>query len=123
MKQNVIAWWSGGIASAVVCKHAVETYKNVRIVFTDTRNENDDTYRFLSECEIVYGQKIKTIWNDKYESIQDVWRKNLALNHANGAVCSSELKRNMRVKEQDLETDFCQLFGFDNAERERELIT
>lgn len=119
MKSNIIAWWSGGIASAVVCKFAVETYKNVRIVFIDTKNEHDDTYRFLTDCEAVYGQKIKTIWNDKYENIQDVWRTHLALNHANGAVCSSELKRNMRVKEQDLKNDYAQIFGFDNTERER----
>lgn len=119
MKNNVIAWWSGGIASAVVCKWAVDTYKNVRIVFVDTKNEHDDTYRFLADCEKVYGQKIKVIWNDKYKSIQQVWRTHLALNHANGAVCSSELKRFMRVHEQDLQNDFTQVFGFDNSERNR----
>lgn len=119
MKTNIIAWWSGGIASAVACKHAVDMFKNVRIVFIDTKNEHEDTYRFLADCEMVYGQKIKTIFNDKYKNIRDVWRTHLALNHANGAVCSSELKKNMRVKEQDLENDYAQIFGFDNSERNR----
>jgi len=42
----VIAWWSGGVASAVTCKICVDWFgiDNVRIVFIDTKNEDDDTY-------------------------------------------------------------------------------
>lgn len=42
----VIAWWSGGVTSAVACKWAIDWFglDSVRIVFIDTKNEDDDTY-------------------------------------------------------------------------------
>ena len=58
MKNRVIAWWSGGIASAVACKWALSAFKNVSIVFIDTKNEHPDTYRFLKDCEKIYCQEI-----------------------------------------------------------------
>ena len=92
MKTRVIAWWSGGIASALACYWAVQTFKNVAIVFFDTRNEDDDTYRFMRDCETLYGQKIEIYTNERYSSIEQIWYDNLTLNTATGAKCSSELK-------------------------------
>lgn len=113
-KKVVIAWWSGGITSAVACYWAIQTFKNVEIVFLDTKgNEHDDTYRFLQDCEALYGQKIKIISNDKYNSIDDVWRKYKSLNTAKGAICSTELKREMREQYQDLSQHWGQVFGFE----------
>ena len=31
-KGLTIAWWSGGITSAVACKYALQDYENVKIV-------------------------------------------------------------------------------------------
>jgi hypothetical protein len=79
----------------------------------DTKNEDDDTYRFKEDCEKWYGKEIEIITSNKYDSIQDVWIKNKSLNVANGAVCSSELKRRVREvwqKENEYEH---QVFGFD----------
>jgi 3'-phosphoadenosine 5'-phosphosulfate sulfotransferase (PAPS reductase)/FAD synthetase len=113
-KKVVIAWWSGGITSAVACYWAIQTFKNVEIVFLDTKgNEHDDTYRFLQDCEVLYGQKIKITSNDKYNSIEDVWRKYKSLNTAKGAICSTELKREMREQYQDLSKHWGQVFGFE----------
>ena len=44
----VIAWWSGGADSAIVCWLCILWFgiENVRIVFIDTKNEDKDTYRF-----------------------------------------------------------------------------
>ena len=42
MENNVvIAWWSGGVTSAVTCKICIDTYgvDNVRVIFIDTMNE------------------------------------------------------------------------------------
>jgi len=49
----VIAWWSGGVTSAVTCKLCIDWYgiENVRIIFIDTNNEDEDTYRLKIECE------------------------------------------------------------------------
>lgn len=119
LKTRVIAWWSGGISSALACWIALQIYKDVVIVFIDTHNEDDDTYRFLRDCENWYGQKIKTISSDKYDLIQEVWRDSLSLNVATGAKCSSTLKREVREQFQNLETDHAQIFGFDVNEIKR----
>ena len=113
-KKVIIAWWSGGITSAVACWWAIQTFKNVEIVMLDTKgNEHPDTYRFLKDCETLYNQKIKIISSDKYDSIQDVWERFTSLNSAHGAICSSELKREVRNKYQDLTKHWAQIFGFE----------
>ena len=122
---KIIGWWSGGVTSAVTCKLCIDLYglENVRLIFIDTFNEDDDTYRFKKDCEEWYGKEIETITrigkDKKYEKIQDVWFKYKSLNVAGGAVCSSELKRELR-KEWQKENDFKhQAFGFDGDEIRR----
>lgn len=117
----VIAWWSGGVTSAVACKIAIELYglDNVNIVYINTFNEDDDTYRFLVDCENWYGKKIERIHNANYKCIQDVWRKFKSLNVAHGAICSSELKRAVRLKYQAENPFSFQVFGFDVDEPKR----
>lgn len=122
MRMNdIICWWSGGVTSAVACNIAVTIYgiERCRIIMIDTKNEDGDTYRFKADCEKWYGKEIEVITSNKYESIQDVWIKNKSLNVANGAVCSSELKRRVREvwqKENEYEH---QVFGFDIDEPNR----
>ena len=118
---NIIGWWSGGITSTVACKIAINLYgiKNVRLVFIDTRNEDEDTYRFKNDCEKWYGKEIETITSTKHESIQAVWRRYKALNNANGAVCSSELKRLVRQQWQKINKWKYQIFGFELVEAKR----
>jgi 3'-phosphoadenosine 5'-phosphosulfate sulfotransferase (PAPS reductase)/FAD synthetase len=123
MKNDIVAWWSGGITSAVACKIAIDIFgiDRVRIVMIDTFNEDDDTYRFKSDCEVLYGKKIEVISEIglKHESIEDVWYKYKSLNVANGAVCSSELKRNARKRFQKNNSFTHQVFGFDISEPNR----
>ena len=121
--KKTIAWWSGGVTSAVTCKLCIDIYgeDNVRLVFIDTFNEDEDTYRFKADCEKWYGKEIETITRigKKYDKIQDVWYKYKSLNVASGAVCSSELKRELR-KEWEKENDYkAQAFGFDIDEIRR----
>ncbi len=118
---NIIAWWSGGITSAVTCKICIDLYglENVRFIFIDTWNEDDDTYRFKTDCEKWYGKEIESISSTKHESIQAVWVRYKALNNAKGAVCSSELKRSVREQwEKDNEWKH-QAFGFELDEYKR----
>ena len=65
MKENkqIIAWWSGGVTSAVTCKICIDLFglENCRFIFIDTFNEDDDTYRFKNDCEKWYGKEIETI--------------------------------------------------------------
>lgn len=119
MKTRVIAWWSGGITSAYACLLACWIYDNVEVVFIDTRNESEDTERFLKDCERLYGKEIIRTSNPKYKNIREVWRKYNSLNNAHGAICSTELKREVRESYQNLETDYAQIFGFDTTEPNR----
>lgn len=124
MNEKIICWWSGGITSAVACKVAIDLYgkENCVSIFIDTGNEDYDTYRFKDDCEKWFGIPIETITgltDDKFPTIQSVWRHFKSLNVANGAICSSTLKRDVRLKWQK-ENDYKhQVFGFDIDEPKR----
>ena len=133
--KKIICWWSGGITSAVACKLAIDMFgsnNECRVIMIDTQNEDDDTYRFLKDCEAWYGIKIEMITaidnglpdrefipiGRDYESIQDVWRKNKSLNVAMGAVCSSRLKQRVRDNWQKKNEFDHQVFGFEFERKE-----
>jgi len=121
MKKKIIAWWSGGITSAVACKICIDLYgiENVRLIFIDTKNEDEDTIRFMYDCEKWYGAKIETITSMDFDCIQDVWRKHKSLNVANGAICSNVLKRKVRELWQKTNEYDYQAFGFEMSEYKR----
>lgn len=136
MDNKVICWWSGGITSAVACKVSISLFgkDNCRVIMIDTQNEDEDTYRFLLDCEIWYGVKIEVITGisgsvqsenttyvdigNKYNSIEDVWKNHKSLNVATGAICSSQLKRRVREKWQELNDFDYQVFGFEFDKKE-----
>lgn len=120
-KQPVIAWWSGGVTSAVACKICINWFgiNNVRVVFIDTYNEDLDTYRFMKHCSNVWGCEIENLHNGDYLSIQEVWRRYNSLNVAHGAVCSTDLKRVVRERFQKENKFSYQAFGFDIDEINR----
>lgn len=117
----IIAWWSGGVTSAVACKLCIDWFGSecVDIVFIDTKNEDDDTYRFKEDCEEWYCKPIKTISNEKYTDISQVWDRFLTLNTATGAICSSELKREVREAYQSVTPFSYSAFGYDLSEPHR----
>jgi 3'-phosphoadenosine 5'-phosphosulfate sulfotransferase (PAPS reductase)/FAD synthetase len=122
----IVCWWSGGITSAVACLKTIEIYgrDKCRVIFIDTHNEDRDTYRFIKDCEVLYGLPIESITSKKHKSVKDVWYKYNSLNVANGAVCSSEMKRRVRETwEKENKWDH-QVFGFelDEVKRVRGLV-
>lgn len=116
-----IAWWSGGVTSAVTCKLCIDWFglDCVRVVSIGTKNEDDDTYRFMKDCEAWYGCTIEVCSNANYPSIQSVWRKYNSLNTARGAICSTELKRQVREEFQKNNAYSVQAFGFEIDEMSR----
>ena len=116
----VICWWSGGITSAVACKVAIDKYgkENCKVIFLDTKNEDQDTYRFLKDCEGWYGLPIEVLSSTKYPSIQDTWYKHKSLNTANGAVCSYMMKRRVREEWEKTNSFTHQVFGFEFDKKE-----
>lgn len=117
----VIAWWSGGVTSAVACKMTIDLFglENVRLIFIDTFNEDSDTYRFKEDCEKWYGKEIEIASRPEYKNIKEVWYKYKSLNVAHGAICSSELKRGMRIKLLAENKWSYNIFGFDIDEPKR----
>lgn len=122
MSDKIICWWSGGITSAVACKVAIDLFgkDRCRVIMIDTCNEHEDTYRFKDDCAKWYGIPIEVITaiGSKYQNIQDVWRKYESLNTANGAVCSSDLKRAVRKQWQKTNEYQHQVFGFEFDKKE-----
>lgn len=112
----VIAWWSGGVASAVTCHICIEWFgkENVRVIFMDTKNEHPDTYRFKSDCEKWYGCNIEII--SAGIDIEDIWFDSLSLNLAKGAKCTEVLKITPRQQFSKQNKFSHQAFGFDITE-------
>lgn len=129
MENPIIAWFSGGVTSAVACKLAIELFgkENIRCVFIDTQNEHEDTFRFLKDCEKWYELPIESITGlgsegllgGRYNTIEDIWDKYKSLNVAHGAVCSSTLKRRVREIWQKNNKSSGHIFGFDIDEPKR----
>lgn len=117
----VIAWWSGGVTSAVTCWLCTHWFgvENVRIIFIDTHNEDEDTYRFKSECEKWYGKNIETISSTEYKNPYEVWFAFTSLHAATGANCSLYLKRRVREAWEKTNKFSYQAFGFDIDEIKR----
>lgn len=123
VNKDIIAWWSGGITSAVACKKAIDIFgkERVRVIMIDTQNEHPDTYRFKKDCEDWYGLPIEIITGigEKYGNIFDVWRKHKSLNTATGAICSTNLKRLVREKWEKQNPNYThQVFGFEFEKKE-----
>lgn len=117
-------WVSGGVTSAVAVKIALDLFgkDNCRLVFIDTFNEDEDTYRFIENCEEWYGKKVEVITaiGDKFKNIEDVWMEYNSLNIAIGAKCSSTLKRDVRESWQRGNKNIKRhVFGFDISEPRR----
>lgn len=115
----IVAWWSGGITSAVACKKALELYPNVRLVYIETGAHHPDTLRFKADCEKWYGKKIETIQNAKsYEDHLDVIRKTKYINGPTGARCTLELKRKVREKWEKSQDIKGYVWGFEHDKKE-----
>ena len=120
MIKDIICWWSGGVTSAVACNMANDLFPNqCRFIFIDTKNEDDDTYRFMKDCQELYDSEIETISSDSYSGVKECWYKHLSLNVATGAICSYKLKRVVREKWEKKNKFRHQVFGFDINESKR----
>ena len=112
-EEIVVAWWSGGITSAVACRLAVEKYQNIELVYIETGSHHEDTIRFKTECEKWYGHKIKTIQNKRYKSHFDVISQTKYINGPIGARCTKELKKNARFDFEKTNKVAAQVWGYE----------
>jgi len=114
---TVIAWWSGGVTSAVATKLALEKFSEVQIYFCETNQHHSDNLRFKKDCEKWYGQKIHTLTNMKWVSVEKVLDHGY-INGPSGAYCTKLLKKDVRVAIEKLVNYTHQIFGFEYEPRQ-----
>ena len=120
-KNRVVVWFSCGITSAVAADLALKKYKGILpvvIAYTDPGAEHEDNVRFMADCEKWFGQDILKLKAEKFDDIWDVFKARRYLAGIAGAPCTSEMKKKVRFKFEDLEGDI-QIFGFEKGEEKR----
>lgn len=109
---TVLGWWSGGVTSAVAIKLALDAGTNVYPIFFETGSHDEDTQRFKKDCEQWYGRPILTLQNNKYSSVLDIVEKRRYINGPGGALCTAELKKDLRFAVEKIMPYDAQIFGF-----------
>lgn len=107
-----VAWWSGGVTSAVATKLALDNYDEVQIYFCETGQHHPDNLRFKRDCERWYGQKIHTLNNKKWRTVEKVLEHGY-INSPGGAYCTKVLKKDVRVGIEKWVDFDAQVFGFE----------
>jgi hypothetical protein len=89
---RTIGWFSCGAASAVAVK-----LTGALPVYCETGAEHPDNERFLTDCEVWFGQKVERLKNEKYRDTWHVFEKERYLSGIAGAKCTVELKVKPRL--------------------------
>lgn len=120
IRAKTVAWFSGGVTSAIACKLAIDEYENLDIVYIETGSHHSDHERFLRDCEKWYNKKITVIRSEIYQNVFDVINRTRFINSPRGASCTGRLKKNVRCKyEQDNPGIKVQVFGFEYDKKEQ----
>jgi len=121
MHNKAIVFYSGGISSFVAAKFAVERFgkDNVELLFTDTKTEDEDLYRFLREGAEALGAKLTILADGR-----DLWQLFNDIRFvANSRLdpCSRILKRELARKyiTKTADTSTLLVFGIDEFEAHR----
>ncbi len=121
MGQRIVCWFSHGAASAVATKLAIEKNagsKELVVACIHLEDEHPDGARFAEECEEWFGQEIVYLRDTKYgASVDTVIEKTRYMSGVNGARCTKELKKQVRLDWQ--RHDDVHVFGMDANEADR----
>ena len=94
---------SGGAASAEAWKRCLDKYGAARVhpVFADTESEDPDTYRFLDDCQRVFGQRLTVV-----RAGGDIWD----CFHKHGmmriAAAGNACKASVELKQKPLDAEY-----------------
>jgi|SRR6185369_4707852 len=122
--RRVVVGFSGGVTSAWCAGWALRTFPRdeVDLVFHDTREEDEDTYRFIREAALALGKTVVN-WSDG-RSVTEVFRDENAIANNRMAFCSRILKTEQRdayfahLREGGA-TEIINVVGFTEREKER----
>lgn len=118
---RILVWFSCGDASAVAAKLACDKYgADCEVMYCDTfAYEHLDNRRFFSDVQAWLGREIKILRSEEYSDIYDVFTRTRFLRGPKGARCTTELKKKVRVAEQQFDDKHIFGFTFDESERAR----
>lgn len=124
MSRRVVVGFSGGATSAWCAGWALRTFHrdDVDLVFHDTKEEDEDTYRFIREMALALGKPVLN-WSDG-RSVTEVFRDENAIANNRMAFCSRILKAEQRdryfdhLRESGV-TEIVNVVGFTGMETER----
>lgn len=93
-ESRVLAWVSGGAASIVAARLAIEEFglDRVRLVRCETGNEDEDNLRFELDAQRWLGKKVTLLRSDEYDDVMDVWRRRKFMAGVRGAPCTTHMK-------------------------------
>lgn len=114
----IIAWFSGGVTSAVATKLAVAKYHSVLPIFIETGSHHPDSKRFFDECQDWLGQTIMVVRDKRFKDHIDLVRKLRYVNGPYGAECSRTLKKRVRQSLEKVVEFDGQVFGFEFEKKE-----
>ncbi|WP_312697052.1 hypothetical protein [Sphingobacterium mizutaii] len=123
--QTIVVWFSCGAASAVAAKMTIEKYgetNTIRIVNNPIKEEHEDNFRFLKDCEKWFGIPIEFAINSKYKSFSciDVWDEENIMSNIHGyAPCTDELKKKARYEWEVKNRADWTVLGFTKEENSR----
>lgn len=123
-QSRTVVGFSGGVTSAWAAGWAVQSYlrTEVDLVFHDTKEEDEDTYRFIREMALALGKPVIN-WSDG-RSVTDVFHDENAIANNRMAFCSRILKAEQRdryfdhLRESGV-TNIVNVVGFTARERNR----
>ena len=122
MKNKHVVFYSGGAGSYAAAKMVIEKHgpEAVTLLFSDTKIEDADLYRFLEDSSQKLGVEVTTIADGR--DPWQVYHDARYLGGARGARCSIELKKNTATKwvKENCDPEATILyFGFDIFEAHR----
>lgn len=117
MQPRTVVWFSAGAASAVAAKLAIAQRSDVVVAYCDPGSEHEDNPRFIDDCEAWFGQPVTRLKSEKYTDTWDVFDKTRYLVGAEGARCTTELKKVLRHAFQRPDDE--QVFGYTSDELKR----
>lgn len=115
----MVCWWSHGAPSNLASHIALQECprENVHVVLCDTGGEHPDNVRFRSDAQRHLQHDIEVLKNKNYEDHFDVFRQRKYLHGAEGAPCTTMLKKAMRLRYERF--DDIQVFGYTVEEGDR----
>lgn len=114
-----VSYFSAGVSSAVAAKLAIDEID--RIMYTHIDDQEEDTWRFVRDCEAWFGKPVEIWRNHRYKTVDEVCRAQRFIRAPrSGAVCTKHLKRLVRKQfEHENEGKLRIVWGIDYDERDR----